>query len=129
MFCMFIGELPVLQDNRTQSDASSIDAEALRAYVYIERDEHRIHKKPKGKAKFIGQSAAEKEMAVHMIEAMKLKGISEPLECQICVPPRVFTAPTTLISHYRSHAGKHIYDFHLIIFVLYSNTSQYYIQI
>uniref|UniRef100_A0A1B6KK68 C2H2-type domain-containing protein n=1 Tax=Graphocephala atropunctata TaxID=36148 RepID=A0A1B6KK68_9HEMI len=80
----------------------------------VERDEHRQHKKPKGKAKFIGQSAAEKEMAVRMIESMKLKqGTSDPLECQICVPSRVFTAPTTLISHYRSHAGIKPYECHL----------------
>lgn len=89
-----------MQDNRV------FDGEKKFEENCVERDEHRLHKKPKGKAKFIGQSAAEKEMAVRMIETMKLKqGSSEPLECQICVPPRVFTAPTTLISHYRSHAG------------------------
>lgn len=100
-------DLPVLQDNRTLDGISAlVDPEAMREYMHIERDEHRVHKKPKGKAKFIGQSAAEKEMAVRMIETMKLKqGSGEPLECQICIPPRVFTAPTTLISHYRSHAG------------------------
>jgi hypothetical protein len=45
-------------------------------------------------------------MAVHLIEMMKRKGNTESLECYICNPPRSFTAPTTLISHYRSHAGK-----------------------
>ncbi|XP_075221370.1 uncharacterized protein LOC142324423 [Lycorma delicatula] len=66
-------------------------------------------KKPKGKAKFIGQSAEEREMAVEMIKALKSdKGGG--LECQICRPKRVFTAPTTLISHYRSHAGIKPYE-------------------
>lgn len=45
-------------------------------------------------------------MAIHLIEMMKRKGNTESLECYICNPPRSFTAPTTLISHYRSHAGK-----------------------
>ncbi|XP_054263532.1 zinc finger and BTB domain-containing protein 49-like [Macrosteles quadrilineatus] len=100
-------EPPVLQDNRLLEDGNFEEN-------CVERDEHRQHKKPKGKAKFIGQSAAEKEMAVRMIESMKLRqGSSEPLECQICVPSRVFTAPTTLISHYRSHAGIKPYECHL----------------
>lgn len=30
----------------------------------------------------------------------------DTLECKICHPPRLFTAPSTLLSHYRSHAGK-----------------------
>uniref|UniRef100_A0A1B6C3L7 C2H2-type domain-containing protein n=1 Tax=Clastoptera arizonana TaxID=38151 RepID=A0A1B6C3L7_9HEMI len=107
-------DLPVLQDNRTLDTSDALlDPEAMREYMHIERDEHRLHKKPKGKAKFIGQSAAEKEMAVRMIEAMKFKGSGEPLECQICIPSRVFTAPTTLISHYRSHAGIKPYECHL----------------
>lgn len=46
-------------------------------------------------------------MAIHLIEMMKRKGNTESLECYICNPPRSFTAPTTLISHYRSHAGKY----------------------
>jgi len=97
-------EPPVLQNHRVQEVEENC----------VERDEHRQQKKPKGKAKFIGQSAAEKEMAVRMIESMKLRqGGSEPLECQICVPSRVFTAPTTLISHYRSHAGIKPYECHL----------------
>ncbi|KAG8310138.1 hypothetical protein J6590_069750 [Homalodisca vitripennis] len=100
--------LPVLQDSRV------LESEVNYEESCVERDEHRQHKKPKGKAKFIGQSAAEKEMAVRMIENMKLKqGTSDPLECQICVPSRVFTAPTTLISHYRSHAGIKPYECHL----------------
>lgn len=80
----------------------------------MERDEFHQHKKPKGKAKFIGQSKAEKEMAIRLINAIKTKGSSaglqslDTLECRICRPPRCFTAPTTLMSHYRSHAGIYI---------------------
>lgn len=77
----------------------------------VERDEYRLKKKPKGKAKFIGQSKAEKEMAIQMIDSMKRKeNVVESLECHICNPPRTFTAPTTLISHYRSHAGIKPYE-------------------
>lgn len=50
-------------------------------------------------------------MAIHLIEMMKRKGNTESLECYICNPPRSFTAPTTLISHYRSHAGKDLVPF------------------
>nr|CAD7423876.1 unnamed protein product [Timema monikensis] len=72
----------------------------------IEHDVYIQKKKPKGKAKFIGQSKIEKEMAISLIESMKRRGnTSECLECHICSPPRSFTAPTTLISHYRSHAA------------------------
>ncbi|XP_063221857.1 uncharacterized protein LOC134530699 isoform X2 [Bacillus rossius redtenbacheri] len=75
------------------------------------QEESLERKKPKGKAKFIGQSKVEKEMAIAMIESMKRKGNStECLECRICNPPRVFTALTTLISHYRSHAGIKPYE-------------------
>ncbi|RZF44999.1 hypothetical protein LSTR_LSTR001960 [Laodelphax striatellus] len=68
-------------------------------------------RKPKGKAKFIGQSDAEKQMAMQMIKAVRRKQMdSDKLECKICKPPRLFTAPTTLISHYRSHAGIKPYE-------------------
>jgi len=50
-------------------------------------------------------------MAIHLIEMMKRKGNTESLECYICNPPRSFTAPTTLISHYRSHAGRGLNKF------------------
>nr|CAD7400354.1 unnamed protein product [Timema cristinae] len=77
----------------------------------IEHDVYIQKKKPKGKAKFIGQSKIEKEMAISLIESMKRRGnTSECLECHICSPPRSFTAPTTLISHYRSHAGIKPYE-------------------
>ncbi|KAF4513929.1 UNVERIFIED_CONTAM: hypothetical protein B566_EDAN017950 [Ephemera danica] len=64
--------------------------------------------KPKGKAKFIGQSTADRTLALGMIEQIKSKQLSplDSLQCHICSPPRTFTAPTTLLSHYRSHAGK-----------------------
>ncbi|XP_039282426.1 zinc finger and BTB domain-containing protein 14 isoform X3 [Nilaparvata lugens] len=68
-------------------------------------------RKPKGKAKFIGQSDAEKQMAMQMIKAVRRKQVdTDRLECKICKPPRLFTAPTTLISHYRSHAGIKPYE-------------------
>lgn len=51
-------------------------------------------------------------MAIHLIEMMKRKVNAESLECYICDPPRSFTAPTTLISHYRSHAGKYLSTIH-----------------
>ncbi|XP_012543214.1 uncharacterized protein LOC105840733 [Monomorium pharaonis] len=68
--------------------------------------------KPKGKAKFIGTSKEEREMALAYIERIKKKGnpSGNNLQCRICDPPRSFTAPTTLVSHYRSHAGIKPYE-------------------
>lgn len=68
--------------------------------------------KPKGKAKFIGTSKEEREMALAYIERIKKKGnpTGNNLQCRICDPPRSFTAPTTLVSHYRSHAGIKPYE-------------------
>ncbi|XP_020296168.1 uncharacterized protein LOC109861073 isoform X2 [Pseudomyrmex gracilis] len=68
--------------------------------------------KPKGKAKFIGTSKEEREMALAYIERIKKKGnpTGSNLQCRICDPPRSFTAPTTLVSHYRSHAGIKPYE-------------------
>nr|CAD7405857.1 unnamed protein product [Timema poppensis] len=91
------------EDNPAGKDVYS--ANITEHDVYIQK------KKPKGKAKFIGQSKIEKEMAISLIESMKRRGnTSECLECHICSPPRSFTAPTTLISHYRSHAGIKPYE-------------------
>ncbi|MCL4122939.1 UNVERIFIED_CONTAM: hypothetical protein GTU68_013489, partial [Idotea baltica] len=61
----------------------------------------------KGKGKFIGQSKDEKEMALSLIDKIKSQSLMQMdnLECTICDPPRVFTAPSTLLSHYKSHAG------------------------
>ncbi|CAK9832305.1 Zinc finger protein 771 [Anthophora retusa] len=68
--------------------------------------------KPKGKAKFIGTSKEEREMALAFMDRIKKKGnpTGNNLECRICNPPRSFTAPTTLVSHYRSHAGIKPYE-------------------
>ncbi|XP_015431283.1 PREDICTED: uncharacterized protein LOC107187654 [Dufourea novaeangliae] len=68
--------------------------------------------KPKGKAKFIGTSKEEREMALAFMDRIKKKGnpTGSNLECRICNPPRSFTAPTTLVSHYRSHAGIKPYE-------------------
>lgn len=68
--------------------------------------------KPKGKAKFIGTSKEEREMALALMERIKKKGnpSGSNLQCRICDPPRSFTAPTTLVSHYRSHAGIKPYE-------------------
>ncbi|XP_068967348.1 uncharacterized protein [Bombus flavifrons] len=71
-----------------------------------------ITSKPKGKAKFIGTSKEEREMALAFMDRIKKKGnpTGNNLECRICNPPRSFTAPTTLVSHYRSHAGIKPYE-------------------
>ncbi|XP_043277132.1 zinc finger protein 595-like isoform X2 [Venturia canescens] len=68
--------------------------------------------KPKGRAKFIGTSKEEREMALVLMERIKKKGnpSGSNLQCRICDPPRSFTAPTTLVSHYRSHAGIKPYE-------------------
>jgi hypothetical protein len=57
-----IEDLPVLQDNR-KAEPPDYDDEVMREVnceKSIERDEYIQKKKPKGKAKFIGQSKAEK---------------------------------------------------------------------
>jgi hypothetical protein len=57
-----IDDLPVLQDNR-KAELQDCDDEVMREVnceKNIERDEYIQKKKPKGKAKFIGQSKAEK---------------------------------------------------------------------
>ncbi|XP_035725499.1 uncharacterized protein LOC118443111 isoform X1 [Vespa mandarinia] len=68
--------------------------------------------KPKGKAKFIGTSKEERELALAFMDRIKKKGnpTGSNLQCHICDPPRSFTAPTTLVSHYRSHAGIKPYE-------------------
>lgn len=111
-------ELPVIANNRTNSPpppTAYLDPSALWELnhgVNIERDEFQQARKPKGKAKFIGQSKVEKERALEAIEAIRKKtgGGLDTLQCTICQPPRAFTAPTTLISHYRSHAGIKPYE-------------------
>ncbi|XP_033216351.1 uncharacterized protein LOC117172480 [Belonocnema kinseyi] len=80
--------------------------------VYAGNMEVPVAAKPKGKAKFIGTSTEEKEMALLLMERIKKKGnpSGNNLQCRICDPPRTFTAPTTLVSHYRSHAGIKPYE-------------------
>lgn len=50
---------------------------------------------------------SERERALNFIEKIKSQPNLqlENLECNICDPPRVFTAAATLLSHYKSHAG------------------------
>lgn len=78
----------------------------------IKKTEASMTSKPKGKAKFIGTSKEEREMALAYMERIKKKGnpTGSNLQCRICDPPRTFTAPTTLVSHYRSHAGIKPYE-------------------
>jgi hypothetical protein len=63
MFCVnLIDDLPVVQDNR-KAEPQKYNDEVMREVnceKNIERDEYIQKKKPKGKAKFIGQSKAEK---------------------------------------------------------------------
>jgi hypothetical protein len=57
-----VEDLPVLQDNR-KAEPQECDDDVMREMnceKSIERDEYIQKKKPKGKAKFIGQSKAEK---------------------------------------------------------------------
>ncbi|XP_014210257.1 uncharacterized protein LOC106640673 isoform X2 [Copidosoma floridanum] len=63
--------------------------------------------KPKGKAKFIGTSEEERSKALERMAKIKKYGnpSGNELMCDICNPPRTFTAPTTLLSHFRSHAN------------------------
>ncbi|XP_012272293.1 uncharacterized protein LOC105695361 isoform X2 [Orussus abietinus] len=80
--------------------------------IYAKNMEIITPAKPKGKAKFIGTSKEEREMALELMERIKKKGNPSGgnLQCRICDPPRSFTAPTTLVSHYRSHAGIKPYE-------------------
>ncbi|XP_050709912.1 uncharacterized protein LOC126994653 isoform X2 [Eriocheir sinensis] len=99
-------DLPVVYDHNNPS------GEMEGVEKVIERDEYKVRKKPKGRAKFIGQSKAEKEMALKLINEIRSQSVMalETLECKICHPPRLFTAPSTLLSHYRSHAGIRPYE-------------------
>ena len=59
---MITDDLPVVQDNR-KAEPQQYSDEVIREMnceKSIERDEYIQKKKPKGKAKFIGQSKAEK---------------------------------------------------------------------
>ncbi|XP_071521951.1 uncharacterized protein [Panulirus ornatus] len=99
-------DLPVVYDqNNPSTNVQTVSK-------IIERDEYKIRKKPKGRAKFIGQSKAKKEMALKLITEIRSQSVmaSDTLECKICHPPRLFTAPSTLLSHYRSHAGIRPYE-------------------
>ena len=75
-------------------------------------------KRAKVKPKFVSQSAGERELA--------LQYIGDSLHCKICSPVRTFTAPTTLLSHYRSHAGKIIATLNNIHYTLYLNKRMLY---
>nr|XP_045585527.1 uncharacterized protein LOC123747389 isoform X2 [Procambarus clarkii] len=99
-------DLPVVYDHNNPSDSVETVSKV------IERDEYKVRKKPKGRAKFIGQSKAEKEMALKLITEIRSQSVMalDTLECKICHPPRLFTAPSTLLSHYRSHAGIRPYE-------------------
>ncbi|XP_069943113.1 uncharacterized protein [Cherax quadricarinatus] len=99
-------DLPVVYDHNNPSASIQTVAKV------IERDEYKVRKKPKGRAKFIGQSKAEKEMALKLITEIRSQSVMalDTLECKICHPPRLFTAPSTLLSHYRSHAGIRPYE-------------------
>ncbi|ROT77132.1 putative zinc finger protein [Penaeus vannamei] len=99
-------DLPVVYDhNNPPSNIQTVSR-------IIERDEYKVRKKPKGRAKFIGQSKVEKEMALKLITEIRSLPVMalDTLECKICHPPRLFTAPSTLLSHYRSHAGIRPYE-------------------
>ncbi|KAK4313418.1 hypothetical protein Pmani_015229 [Petrolisthes manimaculis] len=99
-------DLPIVYDqNNEAGDSQSVGK-------IVERDEYKVRKKPKGRAKFIGQSKAEKEMALKLITEIRSQSLMalDTLECKICNPPRLFTAPSTLLSHYRSHAGIRPYE-------------------
>ncbi|XP_046439943.1 uncharacterized protein LOC124191035 isoform X2 [Daphnia pulex] len=69
-------------------------------------------KRAKVKPKFVSQSAGERELALQYIGELKQQRGSgaDSLHCKICSPVRTFTAPTTLLSHYRSHAGIKPYE-------------------
>ena len=84
----------------------------LRKEESVTAPDNFVPAKPKGKAKFIGTSKEEREMALILIEKIRKKGnpTGNNLQCRICDPPRSFTAPTTLVSHYRSHAGIKPYE-------------------
>ncbi|XP_042208583.1 zinc finger protein 860-like [Homarus americanus] len=99
-------DLPVVYDHNNPSPNVQTVSKV------IERDEYKIRKKPKGRAKFIGQSKAEKEMALKLIAEIRSQSVMalDTLECKICHPARLFTAPSTLLSHYRSHAGIRPYE-------------------
>lgn len=78
-------------------------------------------KRAKVKPKFVSQSAGERELALQYIGELKQQRGSgaDSLHCKICSPVRTFTAPTTLLSHYRSHAGTIVffdksYDFCIV---------------
>ena len=64
-------------------------------------------KRAKIKPKFVSQSDGERDLALQYIAELKQQRGSgaDSLHCKICTPVRTFTAPTTLLSHYRSHAG------------------------
>ncbi|XP_020706558.2 uncharacterized protein LOC105683399 isoform X2 [Athalia rosae] len=112
-------ELPyIAQDisvHAEQNDTETIylpDSVTWSEDVYAKNMETSVTAKPKGKAKFIGTSKEEREMALALIDHIKRKGNpgGGNLQCRICDPPRSFTAPTTLVSHYRSHAGIKPYE-------------------
>ncbi|KAG0714962.1 Zinc finger protein 552 [Chionoecetes opilio] len=106
IFMFFSADLPIVYDHNDLSGDLEGGAKV------IERDEYKVRKKPKGRAKFIGQSKVEKEMALKLITEIRSQSTMalDTLECKICHPPRLFTAPSTLLSHYRSHAGIRPYE-------------------
>ncbi|XP_037087716.1 zinc finger protein 432-like [Pollicipes pollicipes] len=87
--------------------AGTATVSGLRRYTrVVERDEYKQQRKPKGLAKFISQSEADKEKARQALSEMRLKpSMCNNYVCRICYPPQRFTALSSLQSHYKSHLG------------------------
>jgi len=60
----------------------------------------------KNKRTVAAVSSEDKRLALQAMEELRSRGATtDDLVCRLCDPPRPFTAYSTLLTHYRSHAG------------------------
>ena len=77
-------------------------------YVVMKVEDKAVYdnRKIKNKRTVAAVSPEDKMAALAAMDELRAKGATtEDLVCRLCVPPRPFTAYSTLLTHYRSHAG------------------------
>jgi len=103
-----VGDYEVYQD--PLGDAETYYTETVEAgHTVVEVQSEPIKPVPvriKNKRTVAAVSNEDKRLALNAMEELRSRGATtDDLMCRLCDPPRPFTAYSTLLTHYRSHAG------------------------
>jgi len=103
-----VGDFEVYQD--PLGDAETYYTETVEAgHTVVEVQSEPIKPVPvriKNKRTVAAVSNEDKRLALNAMEELRSRGATtDDLMCRLCDPPRPFTAYSTLLTHYRSHAG------------------------